>query len=225
MSGDSSKSLSVKGDGFMPRPKDLAGQKFGKLVAIERFAKQGQSWWTCKCDCGNIKNVRASCLVSGATKSCGCYQRECTSKANRKHGENGTRLYKIWKHMKGRCLCKSDKDYSLYGGRGISICESWKESYENFRNWAIQSGYSEKLTLDRVDVDGDYSPENCRWATVKEQANNKRTNIYVTLGNETHTLSEWGEIKGISYATIDKRRRYGWSNEAAVSTPIRKRGR
>ena len=127
--------------------------------------------------------------------------------------------------MKGRCLCKSDKDYSLYGGRGISICENWKESYENFRNWAIQSGYSEKLTLDRVDVDGDYSPENCRWATVKVQANNKRTIIYVTLGNETHTLSEWGEIKGISYATIDKRRRYGWSNEAAVSTPIRKRRR
>lgn len=207
----------------MPRPKDLTGQKFGKLVAIERYVKQGQSWWICKCDCGNIKNARASSLVYGAVKSCGCYQRECTSEANRKHGESGTRLYKIWKHMKGRCLCKNDKDYSLYGGRGISICENWEKSYENFRSWAIQSGYSEKLTLDRVDVDGDYSPENCRWATVKEQANNKRTNIYVTLGNETHTLSEWGEINGISYATIDKRRRYGWINEAAVSTPVRKR--
>lgn len=207
----------------MPRPKDLIGQKFGKLVAIEHFVQQGQSWCKCKCDCENVKNVRASCLISGVTQSCGCYQRERTSTTNRLHGESGTRLYKIWKHMKGRCLCKSDKNYSLYGGRGISIYENWMNSYENFRNWAIQSGYSEKLTIDRINVDGNYCPENCRWVTVKAQANNKRTNIYVTLGNETHTLAEWGEINGISYETIDKRRRYGWSNESAVSTPVRKR--
>ena len=143
--------------------------------------------------------------------------------ANTKHGDsNKERLYTIWLRMRQRCNSPSDHAYSDYGGRGISVCCEWDADYGAFKEWALANGYSEKLTLDREDNDGDYCPENCRWATRKQQANNRRTNHLLTFGGKTLTLSEWGDVTGINNLTILRRIRHGWSVEDALTTPVRR---
>ena len=137
-----------------------------------------------------------------------------------KHGMYGSRLYKTWNNMISRCYCKSFRNYRNYGGRGITVCDEWKNSFVAFMNWALSNGYSDTLTLDRINTEGGYCPENCRWITNKEQQNNKRNNRLITYKGITHTLQEWSEITGIHKKTISKRIDRGWTIEDALTKEV-----
>ena len=197
---------------------DISGQKFNRLTAIKpvRKYKSGNTIWLCRCDCGNFCEVEGSLLRRGKQKSCGCYPSERMKQLNTKHNGFGTRLYEIWRQMHRRCYGKNTKAYKDYGGRGISICEEWSE-FEPFREWALFSGYKEDLTIDRIDVNGNYCPENCRWATVKQQANNRRSNHKISFNEETHTISEWADILGVNQVWLWNRlSRSDWDIARAV---------
>ena len=140
------------------------------------------------------------------------------------HGETKTRLHKIWESMHERCYNKNHKYFGNYGGRGIYVCGEWSD-YIHFRDWALNNGYAEDLTIDRKDVNGNYTPSNCRWITMKEQQNNKRTNRCISMNGETHTMSEWSEIIGIKKTTLKERLNSGWSVEKSLTTPVRKRAK
>ena len=191
---------------------DLTGEKFGRLTVVERATnKGGQVYWNCKCDCGNEKTVRASHLKNGLIVSCGCYRKEQMEKRKPQmienqttHGMSKTRLYSIWHTMKERCYNPNATSYSDYGGRNISICEEW-QSFKPFYEWAVNNGYTDDLTIDRKDVNGSYCPENCRWATRKEQMNNRRNTHYETYGEMRKILSEWSEELG-----IDQKKLQNW---------------
>ena len=145
--------------------------------------------------------------------------REHCIKMNTTHGKSYTRLFRIYSSMKQRCYCKSAKDYHNYGLRGIRVCDEWKSDFMSFYNWAMSNGYSEELSIDRIDNNGDYEPSNCRWATVKEQARNRRTNKNTSINGITKTAIEWAEISGIKKETLMSRLRYGWSGEKLLSMP------
>ena len=178
--------------------KDLTGHRFGRLVVLSVVDSEAgtdtPTKWLCQCDCGNLTQVQGSNLKSGGTKSCGCLQREFAKQNGQTHGGTKTRLYTIWSHMRHRCHFEWDKAYPYYGGRGIKVCEEWNADYASFREWAYASGYENHLTLERIDVNGDYCPDNCRWATKQEQNLNKRTTIRIEYNGEFKTQSEWASI-------------------------------
>ena len=183
---------------------DLTGKRFGRLtvIGVEDNGKR-KTYYACQCDCGNVKVIRSDALLSGCTVSCGCKKKEqdkVNLTANHSHKMSGTRLYNIWSGLKGRCNNPNDPRYDRYGGRGISVCEEWNKSFQSFYDWAINNGYSEELTIDRIDNDGNYEPSNCRWSTNKEQCNNRATNINIKIGNATKTLTEWCEIFDVDVA-------------------------
>ena len=185
---------------------DLTGKKFGKLEVIGvHDTGSRKTYYVCQCDCGNIKVVRADALISGATKSCGCIKKEqdkINLSANHKHKMSGTRIYETWQDMKRRCYNKQNARYDRYGGRGITVCDEWLNNFQSFYDWAISNGYSDDLTIDRIDNDGNYEPSNCRWSTAKEQCNNRGSNINITIGNATKSLMCWCEIFNVDYKKV-----------------------
>lgn len=209
----------IKGGRF----KDLTGIQFGRLIAIKTIGLDNNKGyiWECKCECGTICQVRSHDLVRGATKSCGCLHRETIvgNKFATIHGQYGTDLFNTWRHIKERCLLTYNKNYNHYGGRGITICNEWKENYFVFKDWSINNGYSKGLSIDRINNDGNYEPNNCRWTTMKVQGNNRSTNIFVTYQDKTQTLSQWSEEKGINKGTLYGRFRKGWKDEKLFSEP------
>lgn len=210
---------------------DLTGMRFGRLEVIsledvpkEKRLKMRGTYWRCKCDCGTTKVIQGSRLRSGAIKSCGCYHRELIKSGfSKTHGLSNTRIYKIHKDINRRCFDKKNKSYSDYGGRGISVCKEWKgvSNVVNFYQWAITHGYSDDLTIDRIDLNGDYSPDNCRWVNGFQQANNKRNNVNITINGVTKTKAEWSRIYGINYHTICSRLNKGIDPVSAVITPVK----
>lgn len=171
----------------MKKPKvNLSGLKFNKLTVIgfDKYIRT-TAYWICECECGNKKSIQQTHLKSGKTKSCGCIKKK---NANYFY-ETNERLYNIWKGVKARCLNKNKKRYSDYGGRGIKICEEWKNA-ENFIQWALENGYKDNLTLERINVNGNYEPSNCKWVTTKEQAKNKRNSKIVIYDNNEYCLSD-----------------------------------
>lgn len=204
----------------MARFEDLTGYRFGRLLVLERAPNTKVVKWNCQCNCGNKITVTTCNLKSGSTKSCGCLRRDVArqnAKEHTTHGFTRTRLYYIWEDMKRRCYAKERKGYKNYGGRGIRVCDEWKNDFTIFKDWAFENGYNDELTIDRIDVNGNYEPSNCRWATWKEQANNKRNKTAIEFEGETHTLKEWSEITGIGASTIQKRLfKRGWSIEDAL---------
>lgn len=213
----------------MSKKIDLTGQRFGRLVVIEEtkpFYSSGRKrmMWLCKCDCGNVLAVRGENLRCKNTMSCGCYKKERTRESNTKHGLTNSRIYYIWNSMLERCNHPSCRSYKYYGDRGIKVCKQWRK-FEPFYEWAMSNGYREDLTIDRIDVNGNYEPSNCRWVDLYTQGRNKRNNRLVTIDGITHCLSQWMEIKGINKKTVYSRLNRGWSIEDALNIPIkRKRG-
>ena len=201
--------------------KDLTQQKFGKLTAISYYRKHNRVYWRCECDCGNKIDVRSDGLTTGQTKSCGCLHREIVTKVNTTHGKCNTRLYDSWTDLKQRCYNKHNKRYKDYGGRGIEVCDEWRNNFQAFYDWAMSNGYNDSLTIDRIDVDGNYEPSNCRWATLKQQLRNTTRNKYITINGMTHCLSEWCEILGLKDGTVRSRLRYGWSIEKALELEVK----
>lgn len=206
----------------MPKFQDLTGRKYGKLTVISRSVNgnNGCTRWLCLCECGKEHTVNAGHLKSGGVKDCGCEKSKRTTLRNTKHGDAGSRLYNIWIKMRDRCNNPNNADWNLYGGRGISICDEWNESYLSFKNWATSNGYSETLSIDRIDVNGGYNPSNCRWATNIEQCNNTRRNKHYPYRGREITIREASQISGLEYGTIKARLKYGWSMEQAINTPL-----
>lgn len=200
---------------------DLTGKKYGKLLVVERAenAKGGIAVWRCLCDCGKTSLVRGSNLKSGAVQSCGCLKHQPAH--NRTHGLSKDPLYMRWNQIKMRCLNPSCKSYGNYGGRGIKLCDEWKDSVEAFAKWAIENGYSEELTIERIDNNGDYCPENCKWIPKNEQPNNRRSCYSITYNGKTQNLTEWCKELGLNYKLIHNRMyKHGWEFERAISEPV-----
>lgn len=198
---------------------NLIGKKFGYLTIIEDAGKTKKSerLWLCRCDCGNTKITRETRLKAGSCKSCGCYQKKKVAEANLKHGGSKSKLYRVWASMIQRCDNPKATVYKYYGAIGISVCDEWHD-FSNFRRWSCENGYDENLTIDRIDVNGNYEPSNCRWVGFDVQSNNKRNSHYVTINGETKTISEWCQIYGINDSTVRSRLFYGWNEVDAITT-------
>jgi hypothetical protein len=206
----------------------LIGNKFGRWLVVEEIHDRKQKSYYCICECGNENSqvITLSDLKRGHTKSCGCYQKEIAGKMATKHGLREHRLYSIWASMKTRCYNANSVAYKNYGGRGITICEEWMDEddgFINFYNWAMRSGYSNELTLDRINTNGNYETNNCRWADRITQANNTRVTQYVEINGETRTPNKWREIYNLSRSTYKWRISKGWDIVTALTTPARKK--
>lgn len=200
-----------------PRVKDIAGQRFGRLlvVAFSHINEDRKAVWDCVCDCGNSCQVEGRNLRRGKTESCGCYRTELNHARNKTHGLTYHPLSRTYRAMVDRCYNPTTDSYPHYGGRGITVCQRWLESISNFV--ADMGERPPATTLDRIDPDGPYCPENCRWATINEQANNKKRNHTLTCNSQTLTIAQWSRITGIPASTIRNRLCRGWSAEQALA--------
>lgn len=207
---------------------DITGQKFNRLTVIS-FCKEKMKW-LCKCDCGNMTYVDGNKIRTGSTTSCGCRARETReqlAKANTTHGlyAKHSRLVNIYNAMQQRCYNKNCPAYEFYGGRGITMCDEWRNDRTKFFDWAMKSGFNENdknLSIDRIDNSKGYSPDNCRWATPLQQANNTRNVTWYKTSKGTHSLSETARLFGIDFRLAYDRIKRGWDPEKAFSTPPRK---
>jgi hypothetical protein len=190
---------------------DVVGKTFGRLTVLKELdckitgdtVKKSKRYVYCICSCGNTVEKPFEGLRSGKVSSCGCLKKESTASINYTHGDSGSVEYKTWTKIKGRCFCKTDKKYPIYGGRGITMCYRWKNSYEAFLE-DMGRRPSNKSSIDRIDVNGNYEPENCRWADNIEQSNNKRTNVVLSYREETMTLSQWAKVLSVNYKKLHK---------------------
>ncbi len=210
------------------------GQKYGKLTIIQEVSPIGSKRRIlCKCDCENIKEYSMDRVIHGRTQSCGCLRNEMLFTHRNNNGTSvypkeatASKLYKIWNSMKCRCYTVSSGAYFKYGAKGIRMCDEWKNDFMAFYNWALANGYSDELTIDRIDYRGNYEPSNCRWADTKTQANNKSNVRKYEYNGELHTMTEWGEIMNINYGALWERLNVlGWSIEKALTTPVRDDGK
>lgn len=217
---------------------DITGQRFGRLVAKKRLETKSSpsgrkySVWLCRCDCGKYIEARLNNLRQGSVSSCGCLSHEVHSKIakrinlgekSRKHGDanHNVPLYGIWSAMKRRCNNPNAQYYDIYGGRGITVCSDWQD-YLPFKSWALSNGYKEGLTIDRIDCDGNYEPNNCRWITIQEQQRNRRNNKYYEYKGQLYTVREIAQMVGLKPRTIQGRIERGWTIEDVVETPCLK---
>lgn len=209
------------------RYKDLTGMKFDRLTVMGDVGKRTKGngiMWKCICDCGNEVYVRTYSLGKDV-KSCGCLRNEKLIQRSTTHGKKYTRVYREWKNIKQRCLNPKLPDYKYYGARGITICPEWANDFQNFYDWAMANGYSDALTIDRIDNNKNYSPDNCRWVDRLTQSNNTRKNHNLTFNNKTQTISMWARETGILSSTICYRVNHGWSVEEALTIPIQNGGK
>ena len=191
---------------------EMIGQRFGKLTVIAEspIRKNKCVYWICKCDCGSItKPIKGANLRDGTTKSCGCLITEAVITRCTVHGLSHSRLHMTWDNMIQRCTNPKRPEYKNYGGRGITICVEWRNSFQAFYDWAMANGYSEGLSIDRIDVNGNYEPSNCRWATMKQQQNNRRNSILIEDGGQLKTIQQLSVEKGVDASTIYRRWKKG----------------
>ena len=202
----------------MPAKMNMIGKKYGRLTVLEQrgIDQRGEYLWLCRCDCGNMVVRKGHDIRTGRTKSCGCIHQESITK----HGMSDTRLYSIWHAMNQRCFNANNSRYANYGGRNITVCDDWRDSFETFRDWAMANGYRDDLTIDRIDVNGSYSPGNCQWITNKEQQNNRRNNRMIEFNGEKKSLQQWAEKLNINNRALRKRIRSGWTKERALTEPV-----
>ena len=206
---------------------DISGEKFGRLTAIEFYGMGAQKnpvpMWKCKCDCGKECVVSYYNIMNGHTRSCGCIQREFISSRNTVHGGIGDRLYRVWRNIITRCTYEKGQEYYLYGGRGIKVCQEWLHDYKAFKEWAYSHGYDEnaekfKCTIDRIDTNGDYCPENCRWVSQLVNDNNRRTSVYITVNGERITMSNAARKYGVSYKSLASGIKKGIDADVLISS-------
>lgn len=194
------------------------GKKFGMLTvnrAVHHVCNNGSKcwYWEVTCDCGNVKEMNPRWLIHGSTVSCGCYRKTKPS-ATKTHGDSHKPLHDIWCGIRKRC-----KNHPRYSGRGISVCDEWS-AYENFKAWALENGYEDGLTIDRIDVNGNYCPENCRWVPLAEQARNRTTTFWVDYEGRRMSLAEAAELAGLPYKQVHLRIKKGWSVYDALHAPL-----
>lgn len=193
----------------MSAKKELKGRRFGKLLVTEECGRIGKNVaWKCKCDCGKEIIVKANSLLTGNTTSCGCGRIEAITK----HNQTNTPLFNVWRNMKERCTNKNYRTFADYGGRGIKLCEEWQE-FTSFYDWAMANGYKKGLSIDRIDVNGDYEPNNCRWADAKTQARNRRNTIFIDYEGVRKSISDWADELKVARNTLYWRYSQGWSTQ------------
>lgn len=191
----------------MSKVLDITGQRFGRLEAVKMNRRDERTrirYWLCKCDCGNFTEVNIAKLRNGHTKSCGCLMTDVNRNKIFIDGRSKTNLYQRWLYMKKRCYNKNNQDYKDYGGRGITICDEWLKDYTSFKKWAYANGFKENLSIDRIDVNGNYEPSNCRWVDSDIQSKNKRNNVFLEKNGEVKILQEWAGELGISKTTLKR---------------------
>lgn len=196
--------------------------KINGITILTRAPNKGhKTMYYCMCHCGNLFKTSQSNLNDGHTISCGCIQHFQIIKRNTTHGQSDTKLYYVYKTMKNRCHNKNVKNYKDYGGRGITVCDEWKNDFQEFYNWSIVNGYKEGLQIDRIDNNGNYEPINCRWVSRKQNCNNRRSNINITYKGMTKTATEWAEYLGVNKKAFTNRVRRGWSVDRLFNQPYR----
>lgn len=208
----------------MPGPLHIEeGQRFGRLTIIKEIpARNHKRRFLCKCDCGEEKVIALKLLTQGEAKSCGCKKRDHLISMTYKHGYARERLYITWQAIKQRCLNPNNPNFHHYGGRGIKICDEWMD-YLEFRRWSLSAGYTDYLTIERIDVHGGYNPGNCTWIPKEKQVCNTRSTRWVDIGGRRMNFKDAAELMGINYDTAYRRVSKGWTNEDAILLPVKSR--